>query len=341
MEAAIKKLGELVKNSGRILVTSHISPDPDALASLLLMATTLRANYPAKKVLASMEELSGDLEYLNGYKDIGMTPLGECLERFRPDLVIIVDTMNFSRCSRGDSQAIQQWIKDSGAAVAIIDHHEPIGVGDNQCYINQKSPAAVQDVYEVCFEHLGLKKPAGYGVTTLTGLYADTGGFIYDNPRHTATFKIVNELLDSGISLETVVNKLKKYSLIFMATLAELSKNLSRYDDCSYSFLSDEFTSRIDGVAMFDDVRSAIGLFVNEFIRNIDDRRWGFVVYQDIKGGDKLYSASFRAVSDTKDVAAIAQRLGGGGHKPAAGAKFEAASVEEALEKVKAAISSP
>jgi nanoRNase/pAp phosphatase (c-di-AMP/oligoRNAs hydrolase) len=41
-----------------------------------------------------------------------------------------------------------------------------------------------------------------------------------------------------------------------------------------------------------------------------------------------------------KDVSAIAASLGGGGHKGAAGAKFEAPSLESAISKVKAAIDS-
>src|SRR5207244_3690334 len=80
--------------------------------------------------------------------------------------------------------------------------------------------------------------------------------------------------------------------------------------------------------------------FVNDFVRNIEGLKWGFIVYKNALEGGDVYSASLRSVGDVRDVSKIAGSLGGGGHKPAAGAKFEATSVEDALNKVRSAIAS-
>jgi nanoRNase/pAp phosphatase (c-di-AMP/oligoRNAs hydrolase) len=47
------------------------------------------------------------------------------------------------------------------------------------------------------------------------------------------------------------------------------------------------------------------------------------------------YSVSFRAINGTKDVAELARKLSGGGHKAAAGGRVEAGSVSGAIQKVK------
>ena len=51
-----------------------------------------------------------------------------------------------------------------------------------------------------------------------------------------------------------------------------------------------------------------------------------------------LGSVSLRSVYESTDVSQIANKLGGGGHKPAAGAKIEAKNLEEAIQKVQDAI---
>jgi nanoRNase/pAp phosphatase (c-di-AMP/oligoRNAs hydrolase) len=55
-----------------------------------------------------------------------------------------------------------------------------------------------------------------------------------------------------------------------------------------------------------------------------------------------MYSVSLRSVGGVEDVSAIARRLDdGGGHKPAAGGRVKANSVQEAISKVKEAIENP
>jgi phosphoesterase RecJ-like protein len=337
----IDKFKQLIDQAERILITSHISPDPDSISSLLLTGTTLEANFPDKQIVMTAEELLSDLKFLSGYDQIVRQPLEAAVNSHNPDLVIIVDANNFNRCTRGNGDEIAGKLQAAGAKVAIIDHHEPVEVAQNNAYINRSNPAAVQDVYETFFYALKLKKPAGFAQTTMLGIYSDSGGFIYENKQHRQTFKIVDELLEAGVNLEELVNRLHNYSAISVRTLGELAKNLGEYKGFSFSYVGDEFIQQYsadsDG---FEDIRTAIGLFANDFIRNIDDRQWGFVVSKDIRGGDNLYSVSFRAISNAKDISIIAKQMGGGGHKPAAGAKFQASSVKEAVEKVKAVIES-
>src|SRR3989344_5886530 len=115
----INKFKQLVETSQRVSITSHISPDPDALASVLLLGTTLKLNYPDKEVLMTLEEEPEGLEFLAGYKDIKFELLTDALNGYKPDLFILLDAVNYERCSRNDGEAVRQYLKDNKVATAI------------------------------------------------------------------------------------------------------------------------------------------------------------------------------------------------------------------------------
>lgn len=339
MNDTTTKLRHLIESSQRILVITHISPDPDALCSLLLAGTTLKENYLDKEITLSSEELTGDLGFLAGYQSIELQPLGTAIDKRRPDLMIMVDAMNFQRCTRGDWQIVATKVKSNNISLIIIDHHEPEAIEANDLYINNSSPAATQDVYELFFNQMKLQKPEGYAQTAMLGIISDTNRFMYDNPRHRDTFAVIDELLDAGASIEELENKRNRYTKNEMLVLAELSTNVTLENDFTYSFVSDLFKAEwFDSGKTAEELKLGCQIFVNDYIRNIGTNRWGFMVYPDLLGGPNLYSASFRSVNTAKDVAEIAKKLGGGGHKASAGAKFEAGSVKEAIDKVLAAL---
>jgi len=335
----VDKLKKLIEDAQKILVITHTGPDPDAFCSLILAGTTLELNYPDKQVRMSTEEQTGDLKPLAGYEKVRLQKLDAAINEHKPDLIIMVDAMNFGRCTRGEAMLVSQKVKERGIKLAIIDHHEPVSVEDNDVYINQNSPAAVQDVYETLFTHLGLKKPAGYAQTTLLGLYSDSGGFVYETERYKQMFNLVVELVAAGAKLETINSLLHQFSSDTMAAVAELSKNLSHEQDYSFSFVSDEFTNDWQAQGKnFDQLKLGVAHFVNEYIRNIDGRQWGFVIYKDLAAGDNVYGVSLRALGGTTNVAKIAEKLGGGGHIPSAGAKIKAPDVGAVLKQVQEAI---
>ncbi len=63
-----------------------------------------------------------------------------------------------------------------------------------------------------------------------------------------------------------------------------------------------------------------------------------YYIYPDLVAGDNRYAVSLRSAGASKNVAALAEKLGGGGHKPAAGAKLNAPNVANALDTVLKAI---
>ena len=330
----------LIQNSKRILITSHISPDPDAISSVLLLGRTLKTNFNDKEIQMVLEEKPArDLSFLAGFDEIQFMNLLDTVRQFRPDLFIMVDAMNFDRISRNDADQMRATVRGGGLKRAIIDHHTEVGLETNDLYINNQLPATAQEIYDLLFKKLGMEKPAGWAETALLGIITDSARFKYDNPKHRETFQIVSELLDEGASIERLENRLDRYTKDQMSVFASLANNIvDSGKGYTYSFID---KNPDDKLAEDQSYKMACELFTSQFIRNIGSNQWGFIVYPEIVEGKTTFSVSFRSVSGLKDVAAIAGKLGGGGHKQVAGAKgIKAANVKEAVQKVQQAITS-
>ena len=344
MEQQIKELNKLIKNSERIVITSHISPDPDAVSSVLLLGRILETNYPDKKNEMVMEEEPlSDLSFLQGYDLLKFTPVKQALVDLNADLFVIVDANSYDRVSRNEGEQIRSYVakRKDDLRTAIIDHHELDGREGVDVFINNKRPATAEEVCVLFFEQMHLKKPEGYAETALLGIISDTQRHRFDHPGYRETYRIVSDLLDAGASIEKLESKLEHYNKNELEAIAHLAANIASRDGYTYSFISDEFLNEWQAQNKpVIDLKNAAELFVNKFIRNFEGNKWGFIVYPELVAGPGCWDVSFRALSGSQDVSAIARNLGGGGHKPAAGAKIEAASVGEAIQKVQNVIKS-
>ena len=328
-----KELNSLLNGSKRILITSHISPDGDSVSSSLLLNDILKLNFPDKKIVVSMEEEPFGLKFLKNYEQIQYRPLSEAINAFQPDLMFILDANALHRVTRMP-EMLQG--KLNNVKLVVIDHHEGTHIPDAQLSINNSSPAVTLDIYQIFLEQLSLGKPEGYAQTALTGIYTDTGGFVHQNFNFKLVFEVVPKLIKDGADIEKVANRLNTISQKGLKVLIELLSNTKFHDNYTYSFISDKTAIEQNYEAMVQ----AAEAFRTNFLRNIEGRPWGFIVYKDVMAPPGTYSVSLRSLNGEKDVSKIASGLGGGGHKPAAGAKIEVGSVQQAIDLVKQAISS-
>jgi phosphoesterase RecJ-like protein len=334
----IQTLKNLLEKTQNILITSHVSPDPDSVCSMLLLGLTLEKNYADKKITVSAEEAADNLNFLAGYNKIKTQSLADALNN--QDLIIIVDAMNFDRCTRNNGQTISQKVKENNIPLAIIDHHQPLGVEQNALYLNNDNSSATQEIYELLFNELKLQKPDGYAEIAMSGIYSDTAGFTYLKDNYKDTLTIAGELISAGAKLEVIKSKLQQYSLDEIAPIQEILSNIKLEDEYTFSYLGDDF---VDEWLKTGKTSAALNIaksyFMDNFSRNIDGREWGFALYKEPVIGDGYYSISFRAINGTKDVSVLASKLNGGGHKAAAGARVQAKNVEEAVLKIQKVIS--
>jgi phosphoesterase RecJ-like protein len=329
----IQTLKNLLEKSKNILITSHVSPDPDSVCSMLLLGLTMEKNYPDKILNLTAEEAADNLSFLTGYSKIKIQPLTAALDG--QDLIIIVDAMNFERCTRNNSQAISQNVKEKNIPLAIIDHHQPIGVEQNTVYINNDNSSATQEIYELLFRELKLQKPDGYAEIAISGIYSDTAGFTYLKDNYKDTLTIAGELIGAGANLEVIKSKLQQYRLDDITPIKEVLSNIRIEDEYTFSFLGDDFVDEwLKSGKTSTPLNIAKTYFMDNFSRNINGREWGFALYKEPMLGDGFYSISFRAINGTKDVSVLAGKLNGGGHKAAAGARVQAKNIDEAILKI-------
>jgi phosphoesterase RecJ-like protein len=333
MEPEIKKLEQLIKDAQTILITSHIGPDGDSVSSSLLLKLILQNNYPDKTIVAVMEEASYGLNFLPGLDQIKVQPLKGALAQFKPQLLVILDANTVLRLTRGPDE-VRQYLDSMPTKIVIVDHHEKVDIEKNDLYINNFSPAVTLDIYEIFLERLKMKKPADYAQIAMTGIYTDTGGFVYRNLNYIKTFEVIPKLIADGADVEKLASDLSVMSVKSAVLFREFMNNMHFENEYTYSFLSDE-TAGDKSPENIEAIKRAADLIRTIFLRNIVKRKWGFIVYKDALADGLTYSVSFRSLSNHKDVSTIANKLGGGGHKPAAGAKFEASSIEDAINKIK------
>lgn len=335
-----QQLLSLIEDSRRILITSHISPDPDAVCSVLLLGRTLLENFKDKAVVMVLEDAPlSDLGFLRQYDLVKFEPIQKTIQAEAPDLLIVVDANNYDRISRNSGANIRSAIAQKHIKTAVIDHHELAGSDEVDLMINNKRPATAEEIYALCFEQLKLRRPKDYAETALLGIISDTQRHRFDHPGYRETYRIVADLLDAGASIEKLESKLEHFNKSQLEAVSQLAANMTNSGGgYSYSFISDEFLSSwLARNRSAADLKKSVEFFVNKFIRNFEGNNWGFVVYPDIVSGPDCWAVSLRSVSGAKDVAAVARRLGGGGHVPAAGAKIKASGLKEALAKAQQA----
>ncbi|MEK6791585.1 MAG: bifunctional oligoribonuclease/PAP phosphatase NrnA [Deltaproteobacteria bacterium] len=291
-----------VKKARKILVVSHVSPEGDAVGSLLGMTLALRN--AGKEVTAYLEDpVPGQMMFLPGVETIVHTL--DSNERF--DATVAVDCGQKDRLGKGFVA-----LKEPGVIVNIDHHATNDCFGDINVVVGDAS-AAGELVYDFC-------KAGGYEVTRdaavnmYVAIHTDTGSFRYSCSTPDA-FRKAGELVALGADPWETARRVyenypaKKYVLLAMV--------LSTLEVVNIGNGAGDAATLLVTLEMFKKAGADKDLadgFVN-YARAIEGVQVG-ALFREIKQGE--YKVSLRAKGDV-DVAAVAQGFGGGGHKNAAG----------------------
>ncbi len=295
----------ILAGAERVLLSSHANPDGDAIGSELGLARLLRQNGKrvtvwnadptptVYRVLPGADQIHVGEEPPAGFSDFDLAIPLECPSTDRTGL----------------ASAIEQ------LPLLNIDHH----LGNTQYgeaqWIDTAAPSAGEMV-------LHLARAMGYTVdpTTATLLYltlvTDTGGFRFSNATARA-FRSAAELVDLGAEPETV--SMWIYESLPVGTLRLLREMMGSLE------LHDE--GRIASVELTPDMFEAAGATKEESEGLIDYPRAiagvdAVAMFRTLPEGDIKVSLRSRGRTN---VAAIAERNGGGGHRNAAGCVIDPA----------------
>ena len=305
---------DLLCSMDRILLLTHRLPDGDALGSIYALYLALKSM--GKTVRCVTDAIPSSLR-------AAAIPCGE--PAFEPDFVVTVDV--------GDSKLMSDALSAAyGDRVDLsIDHH-----GTNTAYAkyNLVDPAAAA-ASEVLFDMLKL---AGFALTEpiarelYIGISTDTGCFRYGNTT-AKTMRAAADLMECGIDTQYLNTELFETKTREYAAFERLALNALR--TCFDGKCAVMVVTR----AMYDEsgLDEADDKAINALPRQIQGVYVGVTVKEKKEGG---FRVSMRS-KEPFDAAAVCAKLGGGGHRLAAGCELEGTAEEvvaQILNAVKPAI---
>lgn len=301
---------EAVKQAASILVVTHVSPDGDAIGSLLGIVLALREM--GKKVDAVVDGGVPDfLRYLTG----ASTVQGK-LKRGKWDLMISTDASDEERTGLAGIYGR----KHSGKVINL-DHH-PTNTYFGDVFVVLPTAVSATEIVFRWLTHMEHQLSVEVATALLTGLVTDTMGFRTNNVVG-GTMGIAQQLMDAGAPLYEITQR------------TMVSRPFRDISLLSYSYPSVKLQGNIiSGIVTQEDLKHAgqidatDGGLVSQLISA--NEAVIAVIYKELDTG--RVELSFRS-KPGYDVGSVAFGLGGGGHRQASGATIDG-PLEAAIERV-------
>lgn len=295
----------------RVVVTSHMRPDGDALGSEIALARFLRKRGTDAVVLNS-DPAPRPLDWLLDEQPKGLVQVYEegSLKQAESvataDALVVVDTGAGHRLG-----ALEGRIKSAHAPKLLIDHHPLPETWFDLACVRTDTASTAEIVYDLIAGHDPGLIDAAIATALYVGIVTDTGSFRYSGttPR---THRIVADVLErGGIRPEPI------HIAVYDGRTREGLRLLARALDT----IATHYGGRLATLYVTQDMLRESGAFFDETEGLIGyalslDGVMAAVIFLETPSAVKL---SFRSKGDCP-INAWAARYGGGGHPNAAGA---------------------
>jgi len=285
---------------------THIRPDGDGLGAQLALADALKAQGMQPRVcIASVlppryRFLDPDRKVIEDFRK-PLRPLDDC------NAIVVMDTGTWNQL--GD---FAEYLKASPLPRVVIDHHRTQDDLGGQAFVDIDAEATGRLSFEI-IEALGAPLSPAAANHLFLALAHDTGWFRHSNTTP-ATFALAERLTTAGANPTALYEKLfetsslARYRLVGKA-LERLQTRAGGRIAFTEILLADyPATGAVPG-----DTEDMI-----DYPRSIEGVEVALLFIEQADGGTKI---SFR--SRAADVSRLAEALGGGGHKLAAGARVK------------------
>jgi phosphoesterase RecJ-like protein len=309
----------------RVVVLTHVKPDGDAIGST--MAVTRALNLAAKREVAipwywgPLPDWMKDIAGKTPYRVVSEASPAHHDHREDPDAVIILDTGSWSQLHE-----VREWLLDRHAIAGVMDHHRQ-GNADvaPRRVVLPEAAAVCEPAAELCRLLLRLPSTAALPKEVAEPLYlgmaTDTGWFQHSNVSP-ASLRLAADLLQAGAP------HARLYELIEQRDRVSRLRLLARALNSLEMHQNDRVAMMTLTLKDFEDCHAAPtdSAGFSELCLACEAVKVSVVLTEAFRtevGGGHITKVSFRAKSGPGgvNVAAIAEKLGGGGHIPAAGAK--------------------
>lgn len=321
-----QKIIQTLSRCRRVLITTHVRPDGDALGSCAALSLGLRKRGIESEVLVLSHVPTKYAFIFQDHAIVHPDVEKGWPERFpfdRFDALAVVDTGTWSQLP-GLRERIENW----RVPKIVIDHHlTQEDWADAKLVITEAAAAG-----EIVFELLQQWEVA-LDVQIATALYlaiaTDTGWFQFSNTRP-FTHRLAATLMEAGVNTD------RMYQLVYQNERAERVALQTRAMQ-SLELLSGNRLA-VMSITKDDFARTRAGVPATENLINIPLQiatvEVSVLLVEPPEGGP--IRVSLRSKGQV-DVASFAEQFGGGGHARAAGAKLDG-TIENVEHRVVAAM---
>ncbi|WP_030450885.1 DHH family phosphoesterase [Herbidospora cretacea] len=304
-EAEWARAVALIGSHDSIALACHVTPDGDALGSMLAFGQALRR--AGRHVVASFGDHGLTVPRLLRFLP-GQDLLVESA-RFpaEPDLMITFDAATIERLGLLVPAA------KAARELVVLDHHAS-NTGFGTVQLVDPKAAATAVLTEELIQRLGLQIDRDIATCLYTALVTDTGSFRYSSTTP-AVHALAGRLLDAGLNPDAIARELWDrspfgYLRVLGAALSRAQLDRSAVGGAGLVWTTVTREDRALNALPYDEVEGII-----DVLRKVDDAEVAVVFKEDDEGA---WNVSTRA-KGTADVGRACTVLGGGGHPGAAG----------------------
>ena len=326
----LARLSQLISDAETILITTHKSPDGDAIGSSLGLAEYLRSLGKAPVVIVP-DQYPDFLMWLPNTEKI----IRYDKQREKADLLFkiadLIFCLDYNTPSRVDE--MEQALVASPAKRVLIDHHLNPDVPADITVSEPEASSTCELVFRLVWQ-AGAFPDLGkhFTVPVYCGMMTDTGGFTYNSSRPEIYF-IISELLTKHIDKDKIYrNVYHNYSesriRLMGYVMYEKLVYLPKYNAAFYALTREE-------QRRFHFIKGDAEGLVN-IPQQIKGLRLSISLREDTEK-DNLVWISLRSVDDFPCNLMAEEFFNGGGHLNASGGRLNC-SIDEAVKIVKEAI---
>ena len=311
MTDSSKPFLDILSRANRVLVTTHVRPDGDAVGTAVAMALGLAERKIESEVLL-LSKLPPKFSFLFDEQNVplivadGSYPEPFSLDRF--DTLLVVDTATWSQLP-GLKDVFSNWKNPK----LVLDHHLTQEDWADAKYVKTDAAAAGEIAAELLIDW-GVKFTVPIATALFLAIASDTGWFQFANTRP-QTMQLAAQLMQAGVNMDRLYQTLYQNETaqrLLLQTRAQQSMEL-----LSDQRLAVMRVSKPD----FQQTRAAVSdteNFINVpmQIRSVEV---SVLLVEPTDGGQVRVSLRSKA---SVDVARFAEQFGGGGHARAAGLKL-------------------
>lgn len=295
----LSQVVELIEAKRLFAITSHVRPDGDSMGSSLGLYWLLRALDKEPEIIM-IDRVPHAYERLPGASSIR---IADSIDR-PYDAIFIIECSDIKR--PGLIGLEKQYVIN-------IDHHSTTELFGTINWIDSTASAVGEMIYNLC-KALGIRVTREIAECVYTALMTDTGSFHYSNTSE-RTFKIASELVRAGVKPAKISQAVfNNYPWSRLELLGQVIATIKR-----------DSTGRIAWLHQTLDMTNKVGA--------TDEDADGFVHYPMSVGeveaaaflkesAPGIFRVSLRSKGEI-NVARIAEKFGGGGHRNAAGCRIE------------------